>query len=63
MLAAMDQYLTALERAFQVAKSGRVKDLEEIRMLLRREGHDVSQLQGPLLRSQLKKLIEAARAP
>jgi hypothetical protein len=34
MLNAMDQKLTALERAFQLAKSGRVKDLEEIRMLL-----------------------------
>src|SRR5271170_8456643 len=63
MLTAMDQNLTALERAFRLAKSGRVKDLEEIRMLLRREGYDVSQLQGPRLRSQLRKLINGATAP
>jgi hypothetical protein len=61
MLNAMDQNLTAMERAFQLAKSGRVRDLEEIRMLLRREGYDVSQLQGPLLRLQLKRLIDDAR--
>jgi hypothetical protein len=54
--------LTALERAFQLAKSGRVKDLEEVRMVLRREGYDVSQLQGPRLRLQLKELIDDARA-
>ena len=57
----MDQNLTALERAFHLAKSGRVRDLEEIRMLLRREGYNVSQLQGPLLRLQLRRLIDDAR--
>ena len=58
----MDQKLSALERAFQLARSGRVRDLEEIRMTLRREGYDIGQLQGLQLRSQLKKLINEARS-
>jgi hypothetical protein len=53
--------LTALERTFHLAKSGRVKDLQEIRTLLRQEGYDVGQLEGPQLRSQLRKLIDDAR--
>ena len=63
MLGAMDQNLTALERAFQLARSGRVNGLEEIRKALKREGYDDGQLQGRQLKSQLQKLIADARAP
>ena len=57
----MDQHPTALERAFELARSGRVKDVSEIRAVLKRERHDDRQLQGWQLTSQLKKLINDAK--
>ena len=45
----------------ELAKSGRVRDPEELRMALRREGYDVGQLQGPQLRTQLRRLIDDGR--
>jgi hypothetical protein len=57
----MDQKMTALERAFQLAKSGRVADVTEIGLALRREGYAAAQIEGPLLKRQLAELIKAAR--
>jgi len=53
--------MTALERAFQLAKSGRVATFTEIVHSLRRDRYDIHQLQGPALRRQLTALIKAAR--
>ena len=58
----MDQTMTALERAFQLARSGRFATLTEIVHSLRRDRYDIHQLQGPALRRQLTALIKAARA-
>jgi hypothetical protein len=58
----MDQKMTALERAFQLAKSGHVADLTEIASALRREGYKDDQIEGRLLRRQLADLIKAARS-
>jgi hypothetical protein len=57
----MDQKLSALERAFQLAKSGEVAGLTEIATSLNREGYSASQIEGPLLKRQLANLIKAAR--
>jgi hypothetical protein len=59
----MDQHPTALERAFELARSGRVKDISEIRAVLKRERYDVDQLQGRQLTMQLQKLINDAKTP
>jgi hypothetical protein len=53
--------MTALERAFQLARSGRVAGLTEIATSLNREGYSVRQIEGPLLKRQLSDLIKAAR--
>jgi hypothetical protein len=57
----MDQRLTALERAFQLARSGRVAGISEIVTSLNREGYAASQIEGRLLKRQLADLIKAAR--
>jgi len=53
--------MSALERAFQLAKSGEVAGLTEITTSLNREGYSASQIEGPLLKRQLANLIKAAR--
>lgn len=53
--------MTALERAFQLARSGRVAGLSEIVTSLNREGYSASQIEGRLLKRQLADLIKAAR--
>jgi hypothetical protein len=58
----MDQKMTALERAFQLAKSGHVEDLTQIASALKREGYKVDQIEGPILKRQLNDLIKAARS-
>lgn len=61
MRSAMDQRMTALERAFQLARSGRVAGLAEIITSLKRDGYSAIQIEGPLLKRQLADLIKAAR--
>ena len=58
----MDQNLTALERAFQLAKAGQVTLVSDIIVTLKREGYPIDQVQGPQLLAQLRKLIEASHA-
>jgi hypothetical protein len=58
----MDHRMTALERAFQRARSGRVSGLPEIVNALRGEGYSADQIEGRALRRQLADLIKAARA-
>jgi hypothetical protein len=58
----VDHKVSALERAFQLARSGRVANVEDIKKRLKREGYDVSSAyDGRSLRSQLRHLIKAAR--
>jgi hypothetical protein len=61
MLDAMDHRMTALERAFQLARSGQVSTITEIVGSLRRDRYDTRQIEGPALRRQLMNLIKAAR--
>lgn len=48
---------TALERAFELARSGQFSSLEDIQLQLDREGLDPRTVVGPLLRKQLRDLI------
>jgi hypothetical protein len=57
----MDQKMTAVERAFQLARSGSVAGLAEITTSLNREGYYANQIEGPVLKRQLADLIKAAR--
>jgi hypothetical protein len=52
---------TALERAFELAKSGRCKSIPEIRKALKLEGYSLNQLSGRFLNKQLRALIEEAK--
>jgi hypothetical protein len=57
----MDKDITALERAFQLAKTGQYANVQLIKRQLHREGYDQRQVEGPALLSQLSSLIRAAR--
>jgi hypothetical protein len=52
---------SALERAFELARSGGVASIETIKLILKREGYDGYQLIGPQLRRQLRVVIFDAR--
>ena len=57
----MERKPSALERAFQLARSGRIANVDEIKKRLRQEGYDQLAVEGgPSLKSQLRKLIKAA---
>jgi hypothetical protein len=52
---------TALERAFELAKSGEVSSIPDIKLALRSEGYSIAQLEGPMLIRQLRALISTAQ--
>jgi hypothetical protein len=56
----MKPYITAIERAFELARSGRFLYLAEVRERLRFEGYFTDTISGPQLCGQLKATIEAA---
>lgn len=51
---------TPLERAFELARSGKCRTVDDIRRALHSEGYVTAQIQGPLLRKQLRDLISGA---
>lgn len=57
----MNRNLTALERAFQLAKSGEYASVSAIKKQLKAEGHEVTQITGGALSKQLKDLIKATQ--
>ncbi len=57
----MDTTKSALERAFDLAKSGKFANVTELRAHLGREGYHVSQVDGPALGRQLRDLIRKSR--
>jgi hypothetical protein len=58
----MDHRPTALERAFDLARSGKCADVAQIRQQLKIEGYARDQLTGPKLIRQLRELCIAATA-
>jgi hypothetical protein len=59
----MEVRKTALERAFELARSGRCLTIRDIAYKLNSEKYDISHLEGPALRMQLMALIEEATKP
>jgi hypothetical protein len=59
----MDHTVTALERAFQLARSGACASVSEIKKRLHAEGYSIAQVTGRVLCKQLDGLIKAARSP
>ena len=57
----MDHKVTALERAFELARPGKVSTIAEIKRSLERDGYSANQVDGPFLRRQLMGLIRARR--
>jgi hypothetical protein len=57
----MDHTITAMERAFQLAKSGVYASVPDIKRRLNAEGFSVAQITGRVLFMQLNALIQAAR--
>jgi hypothetical protein len=57
----MDEKATALERAFQLAKSGTCVSVPDLRKKLKAEGYSTNQITGPTLNKQLLALIHLAR--
>jgi hypothetical protein len=57
----MNPNTSTLERAFELAKSGRYSSLYDIEREISKEGYRKEQLEGRTLRAQLKALIDAAR--
>ena len=58
----MDNNVTALERAFSLAKSGACTTVGEIKVALKAEGYTIEHITGPALSRQLKGLIDEHRA-
>ena len=58
----MNQNRTTLERAFELAESGRCKNVTVIRAVLKSEGYGWRQLQGRSLSQQLVQIIQKARS-
>ena len=61
MLSSMDTQKTTLERAFDMARTGRDERLSDLIARLNREGYDGRQVQGPILKRQLSNLIKEAK--
>jgi hypothetical protein len=57
----MNHRPTDLERAFELARSGRCSRVEDLRTQLRKEGYSVDRLTGRTLIKQLQALIQAGQ--
>jgi hypothetical protein len=53
--------VSAIERAFQLARSGSVGNVADIKKTLDREGYGAREIEGKVLHDQLRALIKAAR--
>ena len=56
----MDPNMTTIERAFELAKSGKYTSVAEIKQKLQNEGYSLVQLEGRELAKQLRELIKGA---
>ena len=57
----MDVRKTALEKAFELARSGKCLTVTDLLQRLKLEGYDESQIVGPALRKQLLQIIKEPR--
>ena len=56
----MDTIKTALERAFELAKSGKYANVSDIKSALRAERYSIDTVTGASLSKQLRSLIESS---
>ena len=56
----MEANKTSLERAFELARSGKVPSLQILQKRLASEGYTKSQIEGRVLKKQLNAIIEKA---
>ena len=56
----MQQNLTTIERAFQLAETQRCTTIEELRKVLRAEGYSPGHIMGRALTKQLRDLMKGA---
>ena len=56
----MNPNVSSLERAFQLAKSGRYPDIWQIKLRLKSEGYAQDQVEGRSLLRQLREIIRLA---
>ena len=56
----MNHSITTIERAFQLAKSGRYASLDDRKKRLKAEGYSAAQITGGVLSKQLRALIQTA---
>jgi hypothetical protein len=61
MLSGMDTHKTALERAFEIARSGGCISVADLIRRLKDEGYERHQIEGPHLKKQLTRLINEDR--
>ena len=59
--ASMEAKKSCLERAFEIARSGRAPNLPYLLNQLKAEGYGPDQIYGPVLKKQLSDLIEKAK--
>ncbi|MEN3974200.1 hypothetical protein [Emcibacter sp. SYSU 3D8] len=59
----MTDRLTALERVFELARSGSCDGIDALRKQLKAEGYADTQITGPTLLKQLRELCAAAQKP
>ena len=62
MTSAMDPNVSTLERAFQLAATGRYLTVSEIKLALSREGYRHEIVDGPELSKQLVAIMTKARS-
>jgi hypothetical protein len=55
----MSELPTALERAFELARSGDYATIEDLKNQLRHEGYTATQIQGPTLVKQLREIMKS----
>lgn len=58
----MEPHKLPLERAFEIARQGKVRAVRDIARQLDREGYDHRQLKGPVLTRQLRRLLGQAHS-
>jgi hypothetical protein len=63
MLGTMDNAITAVERAFQLARSSACTSVKDIKERVMAEGYSANQISGRSLSKQLAGLIKARNAP
>lgn len=61
MVTTMQRNRTAIERAFDLAKSGACTSIADIKHCLRLEGYHINHIIGPSLARQLRELIAESR--